>query len=164
MELVDVLPVEAWKELAEDIHKRFGINGGVNDNESFLVAASSQCANEICPKVREGEESRAICVAVQQYLAKLAREKKEPAVAECDVGLIKFVVPIFYKDEFLGTAGGCGILAEDGEIDTFYVAKVLDLGEEKVEKWIGGVRTFSQAELERVIAYVKKRLEKILSK
>ena len=163
MELVDVLPVEAWKELAEDIHKRFGINGGVNDRKSFLVAASSHCGNEICAKVRGGEVSRAICVSVQQYLAKLSQESKEPAVAECDVGLTKFVVPIFHKNEFLGTAGGCGVLAEDGEIDTFYVAKVLHLGEEAVER-IAGVKKFSQAELGRVIAYVEKRLEEILSK
>lgn len=164
MELVDVLPVEVWKKLAEDIHKRFGINGGVNDKESFLIAASSHCANEICAKVRRGEESRAICVSVQQYLAKLSQENKEPAVAECDVGLTKFVVPIFCKDEFLGTAGGCGVLAEDGEIDTFYVAKILHLGEGAVERSIAGVKKVSQGELETAITYVKKRLEGILPK
>lgn len=164
MKLLDVLPVEAWKELAEDVHKRFGINGGVNDKESFLIAANSHCTNEICAKVRGGEESRAICVSVQQYLAKLSQEKKEPAVAECDVGLTKFVVPIFCKDEFLGTAGGCGVLAENGEIDTFYVAKVLHLGEEAVERLIAGLKKVSQGELETAITYVEKRLEGMLPK
>jgi ligand-binding sensor protein len=164
MELVDVLPAKAWKELAEDIHRRFGINGGVNDKKSFLVAASSHYGNKICAKVREGEESRAICVSVQHYLAKLSQESKEPAVAECDVGLTKFVVPIFWKDEFLGTAGGCGVLAEEDEIDAFYVARVLHLSEEEVEKWIRGVKKVSHTELETAIAYLKECLKEILPK
>jgi ligand-binding sensor protein len=162
MELTDILSTEGWKQLAEEIYEKFGLNGLVNDKDGSLIAASSRWANKICPKIKGGEQSRTICAIAYQYLVKLAQEKKEPAVGECDVGLTKILVPIFYKEEFLGSAGGCGLLAEDGEIDTFYIAKVLSLNEEEVEKWMAGVKQVSQTEIETVVGYVKKRLDEIL--
>ena len=162
MELTDVLSKEEWKQLAEEIYEKFGINGGVNDKQGLIVAFSSQWSNEFCPKIKGGEQSRTICATAHQYLLKEAQEKKEAAIGECDVGFSKFVVPVFYKGEFLGTAGGCGFLEEDGEVDTFYMAKVLNLDEKEIEGKLALIKKLSPSELKEAIEYVKKRIEQIL--
>lgn len=162
MELTDILSVQGWKELAEEINKRFGMNGSVNDKQGLLVAASPAPANKICPGIKAGEQSRAVCATAHKHLAKLAQEIREIAVGECDAGFTKFVAPIFYKDEFLGTAGGCGFLADNGLVDAFYVAKLLNLSEEEVNTWTAGIKELSRSDLQAAMEYVKGRLEKIL--
>jgi len=83
MELTDILSKEEWKQLAEEIYEKFGINGGVNDKQGLIVAFSSQWSNEFCPKIKGGEQSRTICAIAHQYLLKEAQEKKEAAIGEC---------------------------------------------------------------------------------
>jgi ligand-binding sensor protein len=162
MELTDILSKDGWKELAEEINKRFGMNGSVNDKHGLLVAASPALANKICPSIKAGEQSRAVCATAHKHLAQQAQETREIAVGECDAGFTKFVVPIFYKDEFLGTAGGCGFLADNGRVDAFYVAKLLNLNEEEVNDWTANIKKLSRSDLQAAMEYVKGRLQEIL--
>jgi hypothetical protein len=45
---------------------------------------------------------------------------------------MKLVVPIFLNGGFLGVAGGCGYILENGEVDTFMVNKTIGIAEEKL--------------------------------
>jgi len=160
MKLTDILSTEDWKRLTEEIYEKFGARGLVNDKDGTLVVGSNQWGNEICPQIAKKELR--ICATAYYYLSKLAQEKKEPAVGECDIGFTKILVPIFYKGEFLGSAGACGLLTEDAEVDTFYIAEALGLDEEEVEKQMVGIKRIPQKEVETVLAYVKKRLDEML--
>jgi ligand-binding sensor protein len=162
MKITDIAPLKEWEQLANDIYEKFGLNGTINDKDGSLVAASSHWANKICPMIKGGKQSRVICATAQQYLAKLAQEKNKLAIGECDIGFTKFVVPIIYKDEFLGTAGGCGILEKDGEIEAFYIAKALNLKETEVEEHVSKIKTSSTKQLEAAIKYIKTHLEEML--
>ncbi|MDL1955495.1 MAG: PocR ligand-binding domain-containing protein [Candidatus Desulfofervidus auxilii] len=164
MKLTDILPVEEWQKLAEEIFKKFDMNASVNDEEGFIIHPAPGWANEICPKIKGGEETRTVCASAHQYLMKMAQEKNAPAEGECDVGFTKFVVPIFYEGKFLGTAGGCGFLMEGNELDTFYIAKLLHLSEDEVENMAAKVKVFSESDLKEAIAFVEKRIKEILSK
>lgn len=162
MKTTDILAIEGWKELVEQIYAKFGLNGTVNDKEGMLIYSSSKWANQICPAIKGNKDTRVVCASAQQSLSKMAHEKKQPASEECDAGFVKFVVPIFYKGEFLGTTGGCGRLVEGGEINSFYIAKLLNMNEGEVEGLLVKVEKIAEGNLESAIKYVQEQIEKIL--
>ncbi len=161
MELTDIMPIEDWKKLAEEIYARFGLNGGVYDKNAMLISSSTGWANQICPIIRGGD-SRVVCISASQRFSKMAKEKREPIIEECDAGFVKFVVPIFVNDEFSGLAGGCGSLLKDSEADSFYISKLLKKEEEEIKDLIITVRRISQDKVEEAIRYVQGRVEKAL--
>jgi ligand-binding sensor protein len=52
----------------------------------------------------------AICATGNQHFMAQAKQTRKAVIDECDAGLTKIAVPIFVDGEFLGTAGGCGLL------------------------------------------------------
>ena len=74
---------------------------------------------------------------------------------------IKFVIPIFVNEEFLGTAGGCGIFIEGGELDDFYISKLLHIEEEQVKKLMETVKTSPIDKLEAAVEFVQNRIKEL---
>jgi ligand-binding sensor protein len=161
MELSDIMPIEKWKQLAEDIYTRFGFNGAVYDKNNNVFTKSEAWANKICAAIKAGD-SRVLCASAQQRCSKEAKEKKEAVIVECDAGLIKFVVPIFADDELVGTAGGCGYLAKESEVDDFYMSKLLKKEEKEVKTLLPSIQRISQEKLEEAVRYVQERVRKVL--
>jgi ligand-binding sensor protein len=83
-------------------------------------------------------------------------------VEECDAGLIKLVVPIFYKDEFVGVAGGCGLLPQGESVDSFAVSKIADMDEEKVKQLGSDVPPISKDTISQAVDFIRERIEQIL--
>lgn len=162
MELTDLMPIEKCRQLAEDIYKRFGFNGAVYDKNNNVVVQSEGWANKICPAIKSGD-SRIICASAQQRLSKKAQGKREPAAGDCEIGLVKFVVPIFVNDEFVGSVGGCGCVLEDSEVDEFYIGKLLKKEEGETEGLLTTVHNISQDKLEEAIRYVQKKVRDSLN-
>jgi hypothetical protein len=75
-------------------------------------------------------------------------------IGECDAGLSKVVVPIFDGDEFLGAAGGCGLLQDGGEVDGFMLNKTLDLPEEKTKALSENIACMSKAQMEELADFI----------
>lgn len=163
MELTDIMPVEGWKSLADDIYTLFGLNGGVLDKNNTLVCSSTRWANKICPEIKGGD-NRILCASAQKRLFKIAEDKKEPVIDECDAGFVKFVVPIFSNDEFLGTVSGCGNLLEDAEVDAFYIGKLLNREEEEIKDILTTVHRISQDKVTEAIRYIQEKMNKIVTK
>jgi len=78
--------------------------------------------------------------------------------------LIKIVVPIFAGDEFIGAAGGCGLLMEDGEVDDFMINKTTDIEEEKIAALAESVATVTQHEAERLAAYIAGEIDRVIKR
>jgi len=164
MKLTDILPVEKWQEFAKEIHEKYGINANVYDEKGFIIHPNVGWANKICPLIKSNPQSVVICASAQQNMMNQAKEKRTPVLEECDAGFSKFVIPIFYKDDFLGTAGGCGFLLEKNKLETFYIAKLLGKPEKEIEELVSTVNTFSKEKIEEIIEYMKQKLENFLSR
>ncbi|MEW6066799.1 MAG: PocR ligand-binding domain-containing protein [Nitrospirota bacterium] len=154
MELTDIMPVENWRQLAEDIYNLFGFNGAVLDKNNMLVHSSTKWANDLCPVIRSGD-NRIVCVSAQKRLSKVAEDEREPVIDECDAGFVKFVVPVFSGDEFLGTVSGCGCLLDNSEADAFYVSKLLNKEEEAIKVSLTTVHRVSKDRVKDAIKYVQ---------
>jgi ligand-binding sensor protein len=76
-------------------------------------------------------------------IAAQAMRTRQPAIEECDAGLVKLVVPIFVNDDFVGVVGACGFILEDGEVDSFLVNKMTDIEEDKVNRLSEGTPTIT---------------------
>ena len=104
-----------------------------------------------------------ICAVAHMNLSNQARQNRKPVIEECDAGLLKLVVPIFYEDEFLGVIGGCGLLPEEGEVDVFGINKITDMAEEKIENLALGIQTMTHETAGQACDYIESRLETLLS-
>ena len=160
MKLLDILPAEKWIELEKEINKRSGLNASVFDAEGIRITDFKKWANRLCPVVKANEKGQSyICAVAHQNAANQAKKTKEPVIIECDAGLVKFVVPIFVDDEFLGVAGGCGLLQKGSEVDSFLINKTTGIDVKEIEKLSNDIATISSAKLNSVIKYIEQELE-----
>jgi ligand-binding sensor protein len=163
MKLTDVLPLETWKELEDEIFNRSGLQASVFDVDGIRITDTKRWANRLCPVIKADDRGQTyICAVAHMNLANEARETRQPVIGECDAGLSKLVVPIFVGDEFLGAAGGCGLLLDDGEVDSFMLNKTLDLPEEKTEELAEGIVSLSTAQMEELADFISDWLRRHL--
>jgi len=165
MKLVDLQSLEKWAELEAAIRQRSGMRASVYDIDGIGITGQSQHANDLCPEIRAtGKGQTYICAVAHQNMAAMAKNSRLPVIEECDAGLIKIVVPIIAGDEFIGAAGGCGLLMQDGEVDDFMINKTTDLPEEKIAELAGSVVTITQQEAENLAAYIAGEIDRVLKR
>jgi len=163
MTIVEMLPVEKWIELEMGINKRSNLNASVFDANGIRITNYKKWANRLCPVVKADEKGQSyICAVAHQNAANQAQKTRAPAIVECDAGLVKVVVPIFENDEFLGVAGGCGLLLKDSEVDTFLVDKTTDIDPGEIENLSNDIATISMEQLKSVIKYIEEELQWII--
>jgi ligand-binding sensor protein len=161
MELIDKIPVESCRQLAEDMYERFGFNSCFYNRDNLIVHSPVGWANEVCPLIKAGE-SRIICAASQQNFSKRFLHSKEPIVDECEAGFVKFLVPISIHGEFLGSAGGCGCLIMDHKIDTFYISKAVGKDEAEIKRLLNTIPRISRDKITEALTYLQKHIEKLI--
>ncbi len=163
MLLTDVLPIEQWENLEKELHDRSGLNACVYDIEGNRITSFAAWANKLCPLIKSYPQGvSTICAVANQYFTSEASQTQKPVISECDAGFVKFALPIFYNQEFMGTVGGCGHCFPDGEVETFLIHKTLDIDESQLEKMAQEVKTISEEEINKHIAFLEKRLKEIV--
>lgn len=162
MKLTDLQPLEKWIELEEAIHQRSGMRASVYDIEGVGITGQSQHANDLCPAIRAtGKGQTYICAVAHQNMAAMAQNGRSPVIEECDAGMVKIVVPIFAGGTFLGAAGGCGVLMEDGEIDAFMINKTTSLPEDKIADLAKSVGAITQQKAEELAAFIAGEIDRL---
>jgi ligand-binding sensor protein len=163
MKLTDVQPLSKWLELEEAIHERTGMRASVYDTEGIGITGQSKQANALCEAIRDtGKGQTYICAVAHQNMAAIATQTRQPVIEECDAGLIKIVVPIFVGDEFVGAAGGCGLLMEGGKADEFMINKTTDLPESRITKLAETVAPMTMAEADELAQFIREMVEKLV--
>jgi ligand-binding sensor protein len=164
MELTDLQPIEKWRELVMEIERECALRASVYNTEGIRIADGLGVANRLCPEIKAHDKGQAfICAVAHMNMAAMAAHTRKPVVEECDAGLLKIVVPVFVKDEYLGAVGGCGLLAEEGEVDAFMISKTIDMAEEKIESLANGINTMSADQAEDLAAFIQAKIDKIVN-
>ena len=162
MKLVDIASIEVWHRLAKEIYDKFEFNGSIVDRDGVVVHPPAGWANKVCQAIKGSDDSRVVCSSAQLSMAETARATQKTVIKKCDVGFTKFVIPVFVNEEFLGTAGGCGIFIEGGELDDFYISKLLHIEDEQVKKLMETVKTSSTEKLEAAVEFVQNRIKELI--
>jgi ligand-binding sensor protein len=164
MELTDIAPVERWITLEDEIFRRTGLNGCVFNTAGVRLAGNRNWANGLCPVIKANEQGQTyICAIAHNQIAAESQRSRKPVIDECDAGMLKLVVPVFVENEFLGVIGGCGLLLDDGEINTFLIQRTTGIPEEKLEEVSHDVKTMTTVEAESIICFINRQLTEILS-
>jgi ligand-binding sensor protein len=164
MKLTDILSVEQWIELEKDIHKKSGLNPTVYDTQGVSITRTTTWPNNLCPEIKAIPKGQTfICSAAHQNIAGEAKSSRKPVVDACDAGLLKIVVPIHVNDTYVGATGGCGLILEGGEVESFFVSKTLGVDEEKIEELAKSVPVLSVEKARDVANFIKERIDSIVA-
>ncbi len=164
MEMADIQSIEKWQELATQIEKVSPLRASIYDTKGIRIADGQGAANKLCPEIKATSKGQAfICAVAHMNLATIASNTRKPVVEECDAGMIKIVVPVFFKEEYIGAIGGCGLLAEDGEVDTFMIFKTTEIPEEKIAPLAEDIGRITPQKIDEVTDFIQSRLKEILS-
>jgi ligand-binding sensor protein len=163
MNLEDIMPIEKWVEVEREINRQSGLTAAVYNVAGVRITDYKKWANRFCPALRETEKGQeSICAVAHQNIAAQTIKTGETVVDDCDAGLMKFAVPIFVEDEFLGVAGGCGLLRNQEQVDVYLVHRATGLAEEVVEDLSENLETLPNDRLESVIGYLEKKVAEII--
>ena len=164
MKLTDIAPLDKWLELEQKINDRSGLNASVFNVDGVRITDFKRWANKLCPVIKADEKGQSyICAVAHQNIAAEAKHSRKPVIAECDAGLMKMVVPIFVNREFLGVAGGCGYISENGEVDTFMVNKTIGLAEEKLKNLSDDIPVMTPDQAQSHTAFIQNEVDQILN-
>ena len=160
MVVTDIISKEECFQLEKELFDRFFINCTVYDASGVGVTGKPNWCNELCPIIKKNTDSlAAICAPGNQNFMAQAKQTKKPVIAECDAGLVKIAVPIFFEQEFLGTAGGCGRLPKGGEVETFLIEKTTGMTEEEILTLSQKIKPMSLDRAEEMALFIQKRIE-----
>jgi ligand-binding sensor protein len=159
MELTDILPVQDWIQFEKELFDRFDLNSTVYNSSGMGITGKPNWCNPLCPKIKANEDSLAvICAAGNQNFMIQAKNTQKTVIGECDAGLLKIAVPIFANGQFLGTAGGCGRLPENGALEEFIIQKTTGLSPAEIQQLASRLKPISKAQAIQVAEFIEKRI------
>ncbi len=163
MELTDICPLSRWETLENEIFEKFNFQGSVFNPKGIRITQVKNWSNKLCPAIKATEKGQSyICSMAHMNMTAIAKNSRATVVEECDAGFTKVVVPIYHGDEFLGVAGGCGVLTEDGEADTFAVNKITQMDENSLEELTRDLPVLSARDLARAAEFIESQVALIL--
>lgn len=163
MKLTDIASLEKWLELEQKINERSGLNASVFDVAGVRITEFKRWANKLCPIIKADEKGQNyICAVAHQNIAAQAERTQQAVISECDAGLMKLAVPIFVNGQFLGVAGGCGHILENGEVDSFMVNKTVGIDEEKLKDLSADIPVMTMEQAQSHTEFILSEIEQIL--
>lgn len=159
MDLLEIAPRESWAAWLGGVHERTGMTASLYDAEGKALLRHDAWANDLCPEIQGSDAARTtICAVAHRALARQAQVTRAPQVDACDLGMIKFVVPIFDGETFLGAAGACGALPADEAVETFLASQALSKPEPEVVDLAHSVPRATPAQVQDAIDYLMEQL------
>jgi ligand-binding sensor protein len=163
MKLADIVSPEKWHELEKEIFHSSGLNVSVFDANGSMISDYPKWANRLCPVIKDDEKGKGmICVSANNNISLIAKNSKRPVTEECDAGLLKFAVPVFSGNEFLGVITCCGLLSEDGEVETFLINKITGIDEGKIKSLSKDIRIITTEKTDSLVQYIEKELSALI--
>jgi len=164
MELTDLLPFEKWKELEREITRRSGLDTNIFGIDGVRITDYKHWANRLCPAIKATDKGQSyICAVAHMNLANQAKQTQTSIIEECDAGLVKIIVPVFVKDEFLGAVGACGMVLSGSEVDPFLIHMTTGIDEKEIERLASDIGEISIEKARSVVSYIEGRISEIIS-
>ena len=155
--------MESWENIENGLFELYNLQGSVFNTDGIRITKTKNWSNRLCPVIKSLDKGQSfICAVAHMNMANQAKQTKKYVIEECDAGLLKLLVPIFFKDEYLGVIGGCGLLAEDGEIDTFAINKLIDMDDDKIGFLSSDIPLITNEKACLACEYIKEQLDKII--
>ncbi len=163
MKLTDILPVEQWMKLENEIRERSGFNPTICDADGVSITGTVT-RNPLCHTIKSNPDGQAfICSPSNHDITNEAKKSFKPVVGVCRSGQAKIVVPIVVGVTFVGTAGGCGLIPENGGVAGLFVSKTIGANIKRLEDLSKDIPSISRQKALDVAHYIKERIDGIIS-
>ena len=163
MSSTKILSLEKWVEFENNIPQQSGFNANIYNINGIRLTDNNNWANRLCPVIKANEKGISfICAVANMNMGYQAKTTGKPVIEECDAGLIKIAVPIFVGDEFIGTVGACGLLLDEGEVDSFAINKITAIDENMIESLSNDIKRISQEKAEATADYIWKQVNEVV--
>lgn len=164
MKLTDICSLQRWKEFEEKITAMSGLDANIFDPQGFRITDYKHWANRLCPAIKDTDKGQSfICAVAHMNIAAQASRSGSEVVEECDAGLVKLVVPIWFQGECCGSVAACGLLPDGGEIDAFLINKIAGIKEEKIELLSKNIEQIEIDKIKSIIRFIKDELQRIIT-
>jgi len=164
MQLTDICPLERWRELERKITEMSGLDANVFDQKGFRITDYKHWANRLCPAIKATDKGQSfICAVAHMNLAAQAGKSGDAVIEECDAGLVKLVVPIYFRGEFVGSVGACGLLPQNGEIDLFLINKIAGIEADRIERLSENIAAIAPDRLKDLGRFIQDEIGCILA-
>lgn len=165
MKLTDIATLETWVALEKEIHQRTGLDANVFDTQGYRISDLKNWANRLCPEIKATDKGQSfICAPAHMNIAAQAMRERQAAIEECDAGLIKIVVPIFVGSRFLGAVGACGMLLDEGEVESFLIHKTTGIEEDRIDDLADGIQNLSHENAESLVTFINEKIDGIVGR
>jgi ligand-binding sensor protein len=163
MELTDLLSLDDWTKIEKEINLRSQLDASVFDINGFRITGFKKWANRLCPVVKASNKGQSfICAVAHMNIAGVAKNHRQPVIEECDAGLVKVCVPIFVRGNYIGAVCGCGMLMDEGEVDTFLINKVTGIDEENLKELSSDVLHISSEKINTIVDFMSETITGII--
>jgi ligand-binding sensor protein len=151
MNMYSIRSKQEWQKVLDSVHEELGMTSAITDKENKVLQVSGE-RKPLCSRIRSIEESLAfICSQAQQSMAQETNKKKRPVIDACDAGMAKFVLPVFYEGDFVGTLTACGARVLGTELETFIIEKATKINERDIDGLIQQVPQCDEKAIARVV-------------
>lgn len=162
MKLTDIVPLEDWITIEHKIVAESGLDANVFDTNGRRISTFKHWANRLCPAIKDTDRGQSfICAVAHMNIATIAKNTGQAVIEECDAGLLKLVVPIFFKGEFVGAVGVCGALLDDGEVDEFMINKTTEIESKTIDNLAADIPTMSRKKVEGLRNIIVAEIDRI---
>ncbi|MDF1592380.1 MAG: PocR ligand-binding domain-containing protein [Desulfobacterales bacterium] len=162
MNLTEIISNAEWARIEKKINDRFGLNTCIFDTDGFRLTAHQQWPNRLCPAIKANPKGQSfICAVAHMNIAMQAQRTRQPVIEACDASLMKSVVPIFWREAFVGAVGSCGFLQDNEEVDTFLINKVTGIDEAEIIALSDDIPRVSLEQAQRLNAYIHRQVQSV---
>ena len=150
LSIYDVNSRENWQKLLEQTQSSSGLPTALLDSKNIILQSSGE-RNELCREIRSRDKAKpVICGQSQQFMAEMARNQKTVVVEICEAGMVKFVVPVFRDENYLGCVTACGGMLPETEIETYLIEKTAGIDEQSVSKMAETATIVQKERIQRI--------------
>lgn len=166
MKPTDIASAEEWKNIQSLFSSITGLTSVTFDLDANPVSPPD-FKNSFCREFKGTDYGAKMCKQSHLELTQEVIATRRPVVGRCKAGLIKVVVPIFYKGEIIGVTGGCGVYKINEGLD---MEKLLELGkaagldEERIQEYAATIKTVDDATIQKEINILQSKIEAIVTR
>ena len=160
MSVYDIRSKKEWQKILDDVSEKAGMPVALVDKKNTVMQESGE-RNPLCSRIRGNKESLSfICGQTQQFMTRQAKSTGEPVIDVCEAGLLKFVVPVFSGADFTGAITVCGSCVPGEEIQTFIIAKSMQIDENEISVLAESISEVDQEEVGDLVQRLFKKVKK----
>jgi len=134
MNIMNIKTPANWNDILYRFFRETGMTASLMDGQGNILLSQGE-RFPLCKAIRAHQEALTyICSQTNAVMFALAQKTMQPIIDVCEGGLLRVVVPLVHQGSVLGQVNACGLAPEDEEVDSFLLARQLEITEDEVRQ------------------------------